>query len=86
MSCHCNNDGSGILCVSFPMISAAQFWWDHLTWDQRQFIKKNFLSKLSETEIASIAYENKLDWHCMAHWPETTPEQMSTIKKWKGEI
>jgi hypothetical protein len=72
------------------MISAAQFWWDHLTWDQRAFIREHYTNysniSFTEEEIASLAFKNKLDWHTVHNWPETPVQDLAQTPKFKEKF
>lgn len=56
------------------MISEATYWWNHLTYQQRVFIRDyQNKQKLSSFDVnVTSAYEMKEQFHTMAGWPEDT--------------
>lgn len=58
------------------MMSEAQFWWDHLTYPQQQFIieyGKRFINAAELGRVKSIEayYQNREIFHILPGWPET---------------
>lgn len=63
-----------------PM-SAAEFWWNHLTYRQREFISKIIGPKVEEQKIPMImlAYNQSTSWNQMPGWPALNESDMRKI-------
>jgi hypothetical protein len=69
-------DASNIQAKMEAPMSAAQFWWNHLTYAQREFIMKHvpplsfITSSTHYSSVVEYAYA-KQHWHKHPDWPAT---------------
>lgn len=58
------------------MMTDQDYWWNHLSYEQRVFILDWYETHLEYkdmlfTAVQKDAYENHERWHTMAGWPES---------------
>lgn len=54
------------------MVSAAEFWWNHLTYKQRVFITDHIVDNdILCTNVPEHAYKESASWHRMEGWPQS---------------
>jgi hypothetical protein len=59
-----------------PM-SAAEYWWNHLSFEQHEFIRADF-KEFHKNDLLEI-YNNQNYWTKLPGWPETTRQQFEGL-------
>ena len=70
-----------IIMETMPMMPPEEFWWNHLSIDQQEFIRNEFTASLfllhhtvadtNEKEFVRIAYQHSHIWPHLSGWPPT---------------
>lgn len=64
-------DLTGEYFMSESMVSAAEFWWNHLTYKQRTFIMDHVVdADILCANVPEHAYKTSGQWHKMEGWPQ----------------
>ena len=62
------------------MMTDAEYWWNHLTVNQKEFIAKHYsLSGSLDKGQIEYAYQFKKQFHEMQDWPETAMRDLNAL-------